>query len=196
MNGNLRVYFLDNQNNNIFDEQTIVKPLTYEDLLDSIRESIIEVPDSFKIFYYTNNNNLKIIQNNDDYKLINDLIFIVDSNNDNLVENQSFEMIYNQLSESKRDIYDTKYNCKICESLINNEIPYFCYSCQNIFHIDCLKHWENQRNAQNLMLNCPFCKKELPLRDWKRKLYFEENKKNDEKLLRELNQFNNNSNNI
>ena len=83
----------------------------------------------------------------------------------------------------------------ICNSHINNEIPYFCYTCQKIYHIECLKNWEDKRNAQNEILNCPSCQKILPLRDWRKKLDFEENKKNDEKLLTELNKMINHSNN-
>ena len=194
MNRNLNVYLLDNQNN-IIVEQIIEKPLTYEDLLNSIREKIIEMPESFKIFYHNNDNNIKFIENNDDYKLIYDLIFIVDSNNNNLVFDQSFyPMIYDQLSESKQEIYDNKYNCFICKTHINNQNPYFCYICQNIYHTHCLRDWENQRNDQNSTLNCPNCRNELPLRYWRPKLNFEENKKNDEKLLSEINRLSNNNN--
>ena len=49
-----------------------------------------------------------------------------------------------------------------------------------IYHITCLKEWEKKRNEQNQILNCPNCNNVLPLEDWKKKLDFEENKKNNE----------------
>ena len=174
MNRNLRIYLLDNQNYFI-DEQIIEKPETYEDLLNLIKETI---PESFKMFYHDINNNIKFIHNDDDYKLINDIIFIVDSNNNNLNYEPSFySVIYEQLSESKQEIFDNKYNCIICLSHINNENPYFCYSCQNVFHIKCLESEEKNKNEQNQILKCPTCRNELPLKDWKKNVHFEENKK-------------------
>ena len=43
----------------------------------------------------------------------------------------------------------------------------------------CLKNRKKERKENYQKLNCPNCKKELPLEEWKAKLDFEEIRKND-----------------
>ena len=81
----------------------------------------------------------------DKYKMIKDIIFIKEINNDDL-EKSIFSINYDKLSESKQDILDEKYNCNICSIIIKNEKPYFCDKCQKIFHEKCLKDWDNKCN--------------------------------------------------
>ena len=59
----------------------------------------------YEIFIYDNN---KIIINKEDkYKLIKDIKFIKEINNDDL-DKSIFSINYNKLSESKKDILDEK----------------------------------------------------------------------------------------
>ena len=99
----------------------------------------------------------------------------------------SFSVNYNNLSESKRDILDEKYNCFICSENIKNEKPLFCYICQKIFHNKCLQNWDNKRHMQNEQLTCPNCRNELALEQWRQKLDFIDIKNNEAKIMNELN---------
>ena len=192
---NLNIYLL-NEKSNLINETIIVKPKTYEGLLNSLKSNIPNLPESFKIFFHKNNNKI-FINNNADYKLIkNDLIYVVENNNNNINNEESlFSINYNQLSKSKKEIYDNKYNCPICLTHIKNENPYFCYKCQKIYHTNCLNDWDKKRGSPDQILKCPSCNNALPLKEWKKKLDHEENRKNDENILNELNRLNNLHNN-
>jgi hypothetical protein len=63
------------------------------------------------------------------------------------------------------------------------ESPLFCPECQKVYHKNCLKYWEEQCKMEENDFACPFCKDELPLNEWKQKLYHEENLKNEIKIM-------------
>ena len=132
----LNIFTLDNLDN-IKEELTINRPKTYKELMEYLSNK----NKLYEIFIYENN---KIIINNEDkYKLIKDIIFIKEIKEDDL-DKSIFSINYNKLSESKKDILDEKYNYNICSILIKNEKQYLCYKCQKIFHEKYLKDWENK----------------------------------------------------
>ena len=98
----LNIFILDNLDN-LKEELTINKPKKYEELLRylNIKNKLYE------IFLYDNNNKI-IINNEDKYKIIKDIIFLKGINNDDLYKS-IFSINYNKLSESKKDILDEKY---------------------------------------------------------------------------------------
>ena len=183
----LNIYLLDKYNN-IIEEANIKKPHSYDDLLNSITNNFKQLPDNYYIFYSSGNNKEMQIKNNEDYILVNDMIFIKNSEKTNILES-IYEENYNQLSQSKRDILDENYSCFICTENIKNEKPLFCYKCQKIYHQQCLKYWEDKRKEKNLNLNCPNCRNELPLKEWKLKLDYEDNRKNIAQILNKLNKY-------
>ena len=193
---NLDVILLNGSNEQI-EEKILPKPTTFEELISLLKENINNLPENYHLFFYSDNNEINI-NNNEDYQLLQDILFIRENDNNNQYMEQSiFSINYNNLSESKKEIIDNKYNCSICHEHIKKENPYICNRCQKIIHIKCLKDWEQKRERQNLKLNCPNCRYELPLKFWKNKSNFEQNRLNDNILCRELNksQLNDNLNN-
>ena len=122
-----------------------------------------------------------IIDNKDAYETIKDIDIIFAGKNKG--EKSVFTVKYNKLSESKPGIIDEKYNSYIYDSNIKNENPYFSYICQKNFYEKCLKDWERKRIEANEVLNCPNCRNELELKDWKKKLDFKDNSKNEAKNM-------------
>ena len=186
----LNIFILDNLDN-LIQELAINKPKKYQELLRYLSNK----NKLHEIFIYDNNNKI-IINNEDKYKMIKDIIFIKDINKDDL-EKSIFSINYDKLSESKKDILDIKYNCNICSIIIKNEKPYLCYKCQKIFHEKCLKDWDNKCKLQNKLLECPNCRNKLSIEKWNKKLDYEDNRIDDANLLNKINEYklNNNMNN-
>ena len=189
----LDIFLLDNSNN-IIEETSLKKPKTYQELVQSIKKQLKNLPNYFNIFYQSPNNNEIIIYNNEEYNLSIDVLFIREKEQNEL-KKSIYTNNYESLSESKQNLLDEYYNCYICSEIIKYENPYFCYSCQKIFHNKCLKNWDDKRRALNENLNCPNCRKELPLEQWKKKLNYEENRIKDIEILNKLNQYELNSEN-
>ena len=125
----LNIFILDNLDN-LKEELTINKPKNYKELLRYLSNK----NKLYEIFIYDDNNNKILINDEDKYKLIKDIIFIREINKDDL-EKSIFSINYDKLSESKQEILDENYNCKICSIIIKNEKPYFCYEFFEVFNI-------------------------------------------------------------
>ena len=160
--------------------------------MNLIKNSFKNLPKYYKIFYQTENNNEKIIINNEDYKLSKDILFIHEIAPVDLGQS-IFSFNYDKLSESKQDILDEKFSCSICNENIKNEKPLLCYRCQKIFHKKCLENWEKNCFKDNKRFNCPYCKNDLPLKDWKEKINYEEERKNTSEIMKKLNEQENNN---
>ena len=128
-----------------------------------------------------------IITNNKNYDLSKNIIFIRKKENNDLDESL-YQINYNELTEELQDKLDEKFSCSICNSSIKNENPYFCYECQKIFHVQCLKNWDEKRKQLKENLNCMCCRKELPLEQWKQKIDYEENRKNEAESMSKINE--------
>ena len=179
---NLDVILLGSSNEQI-EEKTLPKPITFEELNFLLKEMINNLPENYHLFFYSENKEINI-NNNDDYKFVKDVLFVRENENIGKNLQQSiFSINYNKLSESKKEIIDNKYECPSCLTLIKNESPYFCDRCHKIFHTKCLKIWEQQRHSHGDELNCPSCRYELSLKDWKKKTNFEQDRLNDAILL-------------
>ena len=103
--------------------------------------------------------------------------------NKNNIAQSVFEKNYDQVSESKKEILNQKYNCSICLEIIKYENPYLCYECQKIFHHGCLKHWSEKQKLLKKKLSCPNCRNELPLEKWKVFRNYDEIRTNDAQIL-------------
>ena len=184
MSGKINIFLLDKLNN-LIEEINIIKPKTYEILNKSLKNNLKNLPEYFILFYPSSNNKEVEIHNNEDYQLLKDTLFIRQIEKKDL-QKSIFEIAYDNLEESKRDIFDEKYNCYICTENIKHENPLFCYICQKIFHFKCLENWSKQKAKINEKLKCPYCNKELPLKEWKQKLDFEDNRKKDAEIINQL----------
>ena len=94
-----------------------------------------------------------------------------------------FSLNYNILSESKKEILDEEYGFNICNIIIKNENPLFCYRCQKIFHQKCLLDWDKKKKLLNQELSCPNCNKKLPIEHWEKKLDFEDERIHEARLM-------------
>ena len=148
----LGIFLLD-KSNNIKSEGNMIKPQSYKQLLQQISNNFQSMSEYIEIFIIDKNNKEIIIDEEEKYYLIGDIIFIR-AKDKLLLEQSLFERNFNKLSESKQDILSEKYNCTICSIIIKNENPYFCYVCQKLFHDKCLKEWDKKRKAQNKTLKC------------------------------------------
>ena len=175
------VYLLDNLNN-IKDEIKIIKTKTYESLFNQLKKKFQNLSEYYELFIVDKNNKEILINNEEKYKLVEDILFIRETDKD-LLEQSMFEINYNKLPESNRDILDQNYSCKICTMIIKNEKPYFCYNCQKIFHQKCLKDWDKESKSHNRKLLCPNCRNALPIEKWRKKLDFEDSRKEIGELI-------------
>ena len=189
------IYLLDNLNRTK-SRVNIIKPKSFQQLLIQINQIFRNISKYYELFIIDTNNKEIKIDNQGKYNIIGNTLFIREVNKD-LVEQSLFERNYNQLTESKQEILDNKYNCTICAIIIKNEKPYLCYKCQKIFHDKCLKDWDKACKSHNKKLSCPNCRNELPLEKWNKKLDYEDNRKDDANLMNKINEYkiNNNMNN-
>lgn len=187
MSDQVYILLLDNLNN-VIEKEKIQKPKTFEELLKILKNDFKKLADSFVIFYLSKNNEEKIINTEQNYVLSKDIIFIRNSDKKE-IKQSIFSKIYSNLTESKQNLLDEKYSCFICSEFIKKEKPLFCYICQKIYHNKCLEDWEKKKLLQNENLKCPHCMNELPLNQWKRKLDYEENRKNEIEEIYLLNQY-------
>ena len=186
MSGKIDISLIDEKNNRI-EEINISKPKTYQELVNIIKIKFKKLPNNFSIFCLTKNNEQKEINNNSDYMASKDILFIHKKSKIN-IEESLFRLNYNLLNEDKKEILDEMFNCFICDEMIKNEKPYFCYICQKNFHCNCLENWNKKKQRQNEKLNCPNCRNELDIDKWKQKLDFEENRKKAAEMMNKINQ--------
>ena len=184
---NIEVLLFDTSNN-IIEETSLEKPETYEKLLETLRIKLKKLPNQFEIFIQSINGKDVIINDNQNYKLINDIIFIRTINDDDLGKS-IFQINYDKLSESNQNILDERFSCSICLEKVKNEKPLFCYKCQKIFHNNCLNDWDKKMKLQNKNLSCPNCRSELPLDKWEHKLDFEDNRKSEAEKMNKFSQY-------
>ena len=186
----INIFLVDNSNSPK-GEITLTKPKTYKELLAQLRPNLKDLPQYYEIFIFDKNSKEIKINNEKTYKMTEDILFIKETDKD-ILGKSKFEINYDRLSESKQNILDEKYNCKICEIIIKNEKPYLCYKCQNIFHEKCLKDWDIKCKSQHKNLMCPNCRNELPIERWNKKLNYEENRKDDANLINKINELKDN----
>ena len=190
MNEGLYIVLYEDSNKSN-EEINIEKPKTYQDLKNIIQNKFQRLPDDYKIFFLSNNNDEIEIHNNDEYNeyvLSSDIVLIFIQQAEKKSKQSMLQMVYNKLPKDYQEMLDDKYNC-VCEDYIENEKPYLCYNCQKIFHYKCLKDWDNKRKEQDQNFNCPRCRDEVPLDNWKEKKCYEEDMKNVVEMLNKINKY-------
>ena len=185
INSNINVYLLDNSNF-VKEEINIIKPKSYHELSNQIKQKLKNIPENYETFILYKNNEIKI-NNEENYNIIDDIIFLREIDK-NVLEQSLFDINYNLLSESNQQKLDEKYDCILCSIIIKNENPYLCYKCQNIFHEKCLKDWDNKCKLQNKNLFCPNCRNELSIENWNKKLDHENSRKDSSILINKINE--------
>ena len=162
----ISIFFLDNSKN-IKEEKIITKSNNYHLFLEEIKQKFKDLPIYYEIYTLDKNEKEIIIKDEKSFKKLGEILFIREANKEKL-KMSLFDMAYNRLSESKREILSEKFSCLICSNIIKNENPYLCYICQKIFHENCLNNWDKQCKSQNKNLVCPGCRNELALEKWKK----------------------------
>ena len=188
----INIFLLD-ISNNIKEDINIIKPKTFQEILEQIRKKANNFPELFEIFILDKENNDIKIDNEEKYKMVEDILFIREIDKNNL-EKSLFELNYNKLSESKQDLLNEEYSCICCTVIIKNENPYLCYKCQRLIHEKCLKEWNEKCKIQNKNLSCPNCRNELPIENWNKKLNFEDNRKDKADMLNKIREYRLNKN--
>ena len=185
----IELYFLNNSYNSK-EKLSIIKPLTYQELIKQLEEKFPNISKKYEIFCLDKNNNNIKITNEKTYKLVEDILFIRELDKKTF-KVSLFEKNYKKLSESKKAILEEKYNCILCSSFIKYENPFLCYKCQTIYHEKCLKEWDKKCRSLNKILSCPNCRNELALDKWQKQLNYEENRKADANLIYKMNEYKN-----
>ena len=160
----INIFIVDHLDNTR-EDIVMTKPKTYQDLLKYLNNQ----NNFYEIFIYDDNNEKIIINSEDKYKIIKDILFIKEINEDDLIRS-IFSLNYHKLSESKQEMLDEKYSCNICSIIIKKEKPYLCYRCQKIFHEKCLKNLDDECKLNNKNLECPNCRNKLSIENWNKKL--------------------------
>ena len=119
---------------NPYEEPKIIeRPKTYPDLLNIL--SLNEDKDKFIIFYLSSNDKEIEINNNEDYELSKDILYIrkkpgliniFDISKMNLAKT-IYALNYEKMPELIQEKLDDKFNCSICQMIIKKENPFFCY---------------------------------------------------------------------
>ena len=178
----MEIFLLDNSNNTK-EETNMPKPKSYLEFLQQIKSKFKNMPEYYEIFMLDEDNKEIKINNEEKYKIIEDILFIREID-ENIFDQSLFELNYNKLSESKKDIFDQKYNCNICSIIIKNEKPYLCYKCQKIFHVKCLKDWDKKCKLKNKNLECPNCRNKLSIEKWNKKLEHDDDRIDNDKFIK------------
>ena len=189
------IFFLDNLNNTK-EEINMIKPKSYQELLEQLGNRIVNLPKFYEIYFLGKNNEKIIINNEEKYKVVEDFLFIREID-EKILDESLYALNYKRLSESQQDKLDEKFNCMLCAMVIKNENPYLCYQCQKIFHIKCLDNWDKKCKQENKKFSCPNCRNDLPKENWNKKLDYEGNRKDNANLMNKINEYklNNNMNN-
>ena len=117
----MEIYLLD-KDNNTKEVISIEKPNAYQELSAQLKQKLKSLSENYEIYILDNKNQEIIINNEEKYKKIEDILYIHEIDKDTL-EQSIFQINYNKLSESKQEILDDKYNCILCSILIKNEQP-------------------------------------------------------------------------
>ena len=187
MESKLHVFLFDNSNN-ILKDLYIDKPNSYQNLLIQIKNTLIISLENYNIYYQSSNDKMTEIHNEEEYKLLKDIIYILPINSNNLDK----ILLPNNLNLFKP--LEGKVNCFICSKQIKNENPLYCYNCRNIFHSKCLKKSEKNNFSKNKASNCPNCKKEVILKELKKKADYEEEVGSQINILEKIKEYKINNN--
>ena len=183
----MEIFLLDNSNNTK-EETNMPKPKSYLEFLQQIKSKFKNMPEYYEIFMLDEDNKEIKINNEETFKKVVDILFIREIDKA-MLEQSLFSLNYDKLSESQQDILDQKYNCILCTIIIKNENPYLCYKCQCIIHEKCLKDWDTKCKLENKNFNCPYCRNELPLENWNKKLDYEESREKEAELIDRIHEY-------
>ena len=185
MSDNLIITLIDTSGNSI-ETTNLEKPKTYQDLLNSLKNNLKNLPKYFIIFYKSTDDTEIEIHSNEEYKLSPNILYIHKIEKIDLTQSV-FTRNFNKLPENKKDLLSDKYSCLICLNLIKEENPYYCYICQKNFHNKCLESWGKEKKLRHKTLSCPNCRHELPIEQWKNNINYEKNRRNEIEIINELN---------
>ena len=164
------------ESNKIIDKTLMEKPKSYELLLIRLKNLFENLPQNFKIYYYSLDNNEIIVKNEESYKTIKDILYIKKLKS---IKESIFTTNYKKIDNSIKEIINKKYNCPICSQLIKGEKPYICNNCQKMYHHKCLEGFDKECKQNNQNFHCPNCKTEIAIEKWRTEVDFEDMRYND-----------------
>ena len=150
-----------NHDKQTINEASINRPSSYKALMKVILENF-EI-NSFNMYYFDQNNNEVYINNNEQFKKSGNMIFIIENNVLNVLNESIYDRIRKHLSDSKMDGIDEKYLCNLCTEKFTQN-PYYCYRCSKKFCEKCFKKLKDIGFPNPL--KCPFCKFEAEFDEW------------------------------
>ena len=112
MNEGLYIVLYEDSNKSN-EEINIEKPKTYQDLKNIIQNKFQRLPDDYKIFFLSNNNDEIEIHNNDEYNeyvLSSDIVLIFIQQAEKKSKQSMLQMVYNKLPKNYQEMLDDKYN--------------------------------------------------------------------------------------
>ena len=171
---------LINEIYDVIEKINIAKPKTYSELLSTIKDKFKNLSENYNLFYITEDYNEEIITTKEDYSKVIDIVYI---------RNIEVQQLLSKLSDSLNINFEDKYTCLICENIIENEKPYFCFQCQKLYHKDCLIAWKNSNEENDNDFKCPACNYELELENLKEKIDYEDNKNREEKSIKKIEEY-------
>ena len=166
---------------NIIEALNLNRPNTYSNLLSTIKTKFKNLKQNYNIFYITDNYKEKILSTEEDYTIVNDILYIRNI--------EELENSFSKLSKSLNMNFENKFQCVICKEIIYNEKPLYCYRCLKLYHQNCLKNWKRVEEEKGNDLNCPACKYILNLEEWEKKIDHEDNMKKDEKFIKIIEEY-------
>ena len=167
----LDIFLLDNFNK-IKEEITIKKPKNYQQLLELLENKYKKIQNNYTKFILDKDNKEIAIINDENYNMINDILFIREINNEDIKGSANGSNSNN----------------------IKNEKSYLCQECEKIFHEKCLKYWEEKCKLENNSLVCPNRTTESPIENCNKKFFFDGDKKENEDLIHQLYEYRLNEN--
>ena len=144
MEEKIGLYLLDNSNN-VIKEIYFRRPKSFSELKNNINLNFKEITKNYIIFHLSENNNEIIINNDNEYKLSKNILFIREIQSDN-IDKSIFQINYDKLSESKQEILDEQYNCFICNEQVKKEKPLFCKYVKKYFIKNAWNHGQKRGN--------------------------------------------------
>ena len=149
------------------EEIQMKKPKSFKELKEFLEQKLNISPEYVDIFSFNEKNEEIRINNENNYKKIKDIIFILEINEEQLVQS-SIEINNKDLDESRLNNSSYINICTICTIEIKQENIAKCNKCNKIFHEKCLEKWNKECELKGNPFTCPLCRDETPFEQWEK----------------------------
>ena len=147
------------------EEIKIKKPKSFQELKEQLHEKFNIYLENKYFFILDNRNGEKKISNEDNYKEVEDILFIQEINEGKLEQSSNDISNSKNINESQLDESNI---CSICTYEIREINLLKCNNCNKLFHEECIKNWDKECESNDQPLTCPLCRDESPIELWKK----------------------------